>query len=91
VSEVEHLQRELADTLGGQLSATWRDSYLATPRHLFLPDRVWLNLNESLDRHADPDRWLGHAYRDESIITQLHDGAEASDSGYRRRPRRTTG
>jgi protein-L-isoaspartate(D-aspartate) O-methyltransferase len=68
--------------LGEQLPAGWRAAYDAHPRHLFLPDRVWVTLEESLDRATDPDRWLAYAYSDDSVITQLHDGAESSERGY---------
>lgn len=78
----DRAHRDLADRLGGQLSAGWRAAYDAHPRHLFLPDRVWVTLDESLDRAADPDRWLAYAYGDDSVITQLHDGAESSEHGY---------
>ncbi len=45
----------------------------AHPRHLFLPDRVWVTLDEPLDRAGDPSRWLAYAYSDDSVITQLHE------------------
>ncbi len=75
-------QRELALRLGDRLPADWRDAYQANPRHLFLPDRIWRAVEEPLDRTTDPDGWLAYAYRDESVITQLHDGAEHSEHGY---------
>lgn len=74
--------RNLAQRLGGRLPAHWRAAYDAHPRHLFLPDRVWISLDEPLDRATDPDRWLTYAYSDDSVITQLHDGAESSEHGY---------
>jgi protein-L-isoaspartate(D-aspartate) O-methyltransferase len=75
-------QRELAVRLGDRLPADWRSAYAANPRHLFLPDRVWRAVGEPLDRATDPDGWLAYAYNDESVITQLHDGAECSEHGY---------
>lgn len=75
-------QRKLAVRLGDRLSADWRAAYEANPRHLFLPDRVWRAVEEPLDRVTDPDGWLAYAYSDESVITQLHDGAECSEHGY---------
>ncbi len=75
-------QRELADRLGGQLPDDWRAAYEANPRHLFLPDRVWRAVGEPLDRATDPEGWLAYAYGDDSVITQLHDGAECSEHGY---------
>lgn len=75
-------QRELAVRLGDRLPADWRAAYEANPRHLFLPDRVWRAVGVPLDRATDPDGWLAYAYSDESVITQLHDGAERSEHGY---------
>lgn len=75
-------QRELAVRLGECLPAEWRAAYEANPRHLFLPARVWKAVGEPLDRATDPAGWLAYAYSDESVITQLHDGAESSDHGY---------
>ena len=79
---MQRAHRALAERLGDQLPTCWRDAYDAHPRHLFLPDRVWVTLEESLDRVVEPDRWLAHAYGDDSVITQLHDGAECSEHGY---------
>lgn len=75
-------QRELAVRLGDTLPAYWRAAYEANPRHLFLPDRVWRAVGDPLDRTTDPDGWLAYAYSDDSVITQLHDGAECSEHGY---------
>jgi protein-L-isoaspartate O-methyltransferase len=68
--------------LGDQLPGGWRAAYDAHPRHLFLPDRVWAGIDEPLDRATNPDRWLAYAYSDDSVITQLHDGAKSSEHGY---------
>lgn len=75
-------QRDLAVRLGERLPAEWRAAYQANPRHLFLPDRVWKAVGEPLDRGSDPEGWLAYAYSTDSVITQLHDGAECSDHGY---------
>ncbi|MGH3897742.1 MAG: methyltransferase domain-containing protein [Pseudonocardiaceae bacterium] len=75
-------QQELAVRLSDRLPADWRAAYEANPRHLFVPDRVWRAVGEPLDRATDPDGWLAYAYSDDSVITQLHDGAECSEHGY---------
>lgn len=75
-------QRELAAHLGDQLPADWRAAYDQNPRHEFLPDVVWTDVDEPVDRRTDPGRWLDYAYSDESVITQLHDGADTSTNGY---------
>ncbi|MGR3935291.1 methyltransferase domain-containing protein [Streptomyces sp. BRA346] len=57
-----------------------RDAFEAVPRHLFLPDRVWLDDATSstgyaqVDRDRDPDRWWTAAYSDVSVVTQIDDG-----------------
>ncbi|MGH3798265.1 MAG: methyltransferase domain-containing protein [Pseudonocardiaceae bacterium] len=75
-------QRELAERLGDQLPADWRVAYAANPRHRFLPDQVWKSVDEPVERSRDPAGWLAYAYSDESVITQLHDGAAGSEHGY---------
>jgi protein-L-isoaspartate O-methyltransferase len=77
-----HAHQDLAQRLGDALPSRWRAAYDAHPRHLFLPDRVWVRIDKPLDRTADPDRWLAYAYSDDSVITQLHDGAASSEHGY---------
>ena len=78
----QQAHRDLAQRLGDALPAGWRAAYDAHPRHLFLPDRVWVRIDEPLDRAVNPDRWLAYAYSDDSVITQLHDGAASSEHGY---------
>jgi protein-L-isoaspartate(D-aspartate) O-methyltransferase len=78
----QQAHRNLAQRLGETLPARWRGAYDAHPRHLFLPDRVWVSIDEPLDRGSDPQRWLAYAYSDDSVITQLHDGAACSEHGY---------
>ncbi|MGA8115651.1 MAG: hypothetical protein WCA46_18480 [Actinocatenispora sp.] len=75
-------QKELAAHLGDQLPADWHEAYDANPRHEFLLNRVWYDVHQPVDRHTDPEAWLEYAYRDEAVITQLHDGAERSEHGY---------
>jgi protein-L-isoaspartate O-methyltransferase len=74
--------RDLAQRLGDALPPGWRAAYDAHPRHLFLPDRVWVSIEEPLDSTADPEGWLAYAYSNDSVITQLHDGAVSSEHGY---------
>ncbi|MFD7505978.1 methyltransferase domain-containing protein [Streptomyces sp. NPDC059850] len=58
-----------------------RDAFEAVPRHLFLPDRVWLDDSTvgtgyaQVNRGSDPDRWWAAAYSDVSVVTQIDDGA----------------
>jgi protein-L-isoaspartate(D-aspartate) O-methyltransferase len=39
-------------------------------------------VDEPVDRASDPQGWLDYAYADDSVITQLHDGAASSEHGY---------
>lgn len=63
----------------------WRPSLLAVPRHLFLPDTVWVDNDAEpppalvpLHREQDPDRWLEVAYAtDDGVATQVDDGHPA--------------
>ncbi|WP_055547551.1 methyltransferase domain-containing protein [Streptomyces sp. NBRC 110028] len=77
-------QARLASTLAtdGYLDdGRLRDAFEAVPRHLFLPDRVWLDDSTAstgyvlVDRVSDPDRWWAAAYSDVSVVTQIDDGA----------------
>ena len=74
-------QRELADRLGDRLPPAWRAAYDANPRHRFLPDVVWYDVDRPVDRRSDPAAWLAYAYADEGVVTQVHDGAPSSDHG----------
>ncbi|MEE1824093.1 protein-L-isoaspartate(D-aspartate) O-methyltransferase [Streptomyces sp. BE20] len=76
-------RRALADRLAGAgaLSARWRETFEAVPRHLFLPPVYWEFVEGSAvprDRGSDPDGWLAGAYRDTPAITQWDDGDEAA-------------
>ncbi|MEU0843914.1 methyltransferase domain-containing protein [Streptomyces sp. NPDC005962] len=57
-----------------------RDAFETVPRHLFLPDRVWLDDSTAptgyaqVDRGCDPERWWAAAYGDVSVVTQIDDG-----------------
>jgi protein-L-isoaspartate(D-aspartate) O-methyltransferase len=64
----------------GALAADWRPTFLAVPRHLFVPDLIWHGedgdgLDYPLRRSERPDTWLELVYRDEPVVTQINDGA----------------
>jgi len=71
------------------LAPEWRAAFLATQRHLFIPDTVWLRDPDAttvhdlvpLHRAAAPDRWLELAYADDSIVTQVDDGRATGPDG----------
>ncbi|MGH4001627.1 MAG: methyltransferase domain-containing protein [Pseudonocardiaceae bacterium] len=74
------LLRQMVDDLasGGTLDPLWRETFLAVPRHAFLPDVVWHQEHRELvpfHRSDDPARWLRMAYApDQFVITQVDDG-----------------
>lgn len=62
----------------------WRDTFAAVPRHVFVPDLVWLEDGEGpvpLRRDDDPERWRAVCDSDRPIVTQLDDGTR-SGKGY---------
>jgi protein-L-isoaspartate(D-aspartate) O-methyltransferase len=86
---------ELLDRLVEQLSAEgdltpdWRDTFLAVPRHLFIPDTVWQH-DPTIDgphdlvpvhRLEQPQRWLETAYANRSVAVQVDDGAPVGPEG----------
>ena len=85
------LLRRMVDDLdaSGDISPDWREAFLAVPRHRFIPDTVWLRDSGITDIHDlvalrrsdDPDRWLALAYADDSVVTQVDDGAPAGPDG----------
>ncbi len=62
-----------------ELDDRWRGALLAVPRHLFIPERAWVHLEDGagypIDRTVDEEKWLDAVYSNEvAIITQLDDG-----------------
>ncbi|GAA0466242.1 methyltransferase domain-containing protein [Streptomyces olivaceiscleroticus] len=86
--ETSRLLAEVADWLGHPVPPEWQNALHQVPRHLFLPDRIWLrdgtggytpcdrsvslDRSSSPDRSASPDRWWHAAYSDIPLITALH-------------------
>lgn len=82
-----HVDRLLADViqlLGRPLPPEYERALRTVPRHLFLPDRLWLRDGEggyrACDRSADPDSWLTAAYTDTPLVTQFTDGLPSSSA-----------
>jgi protein-L-isoaspartate O-methyltransferase len=69
-----------ADELGasGRLPPAWDPVFRAVDRAEFLPDRVWVEEDNTgyqpLDRATEPRRWWRAAYSDQVIVTQFDDG-----------------
>ncbi len=69
----------------------WRDAFLRTPRHLFVPDPIWVRDGARGDGwmipvgRSDP-YWWENAYADFALPTQVDDGAPAGDDGRGRYP-----
>ncbi|WP_203909562.1 rRNA adenine N-6-methyltransferase family protein [Rhizocola hellebori] len=58
----------------GHLPDAWRPVWQRVPRHLFVPDTLWVN-ELPLSRQGDPDGWAEAAYADLPLITLYDDGA----------------
>ncbi|MET9295763.1 methyltransferase [Streptomyces sp. NPDC003077] len=55
----------------------WEEAFWAVPRHVFLPDTVWVGDDLVVcERGADPEGWLRAAYADGPVVTQVNDGRE---------------
>ncbi len=74
------LLRRMVDdlTTGDALDPAWRETFLAVPRHAFIPELVWRQERQELmpfHRADDPGRWLRLAYAPQQfLITQVDDG-----------------
>ncbi|MGH3943277.1 MAG: methyltransferase domain-containing protein [Pseudonocardiaceae bacterium] len=74
------LRREMVDdlTMSGELDPAWRETFLAVPRHDFIPDLIWRQKRGELvpfRRVDDPDHWLHLAYTPRQfLITQVDNG-----------------
>ncbi|WP_116246223.1 methyltransferase domain-containing protein [Nocardiopsis sp. FIRDI 009] len=75
----------LRSRLAEGMPPAWRDSFLKVPRHLFIPDTVWVRGTDDrpypLRREDDPARWLEVCYSDAPVAVQLDDG-DGTGSGY---------
>lgn len=68
----------------GELAPAWRASFLAVPRHRFIPDTIWLRNGRSLRplrRGEDPQGWLDRAYDRDFVVIQVDDGTPDGDRG----------
>jgi protein-L-isoaspartate(D-aspartate) O-methyltransferase len=87
-------QEQLAGVLAaaGALRPEWEPAYWSAPRHLFLPEVIWVGGDEEaaayavIDRRADACLWLEAAYRDVPIVTQFDDRAPGGDQAPGLRP-----
>ncbi|QLE70317.1 methyltransferase [Streptomyces rectiverticillatus] len=82
-----HLGRLLADVtepLGRQLPPEYERALRTVPRHLFLPDRLWLRDGDGgyrpCDRSTNPDGWITAAYTDTPLVTRFTDGLPSSSA-----------
>jgi protein-L-isoaspartate(D-aspartate) O-methyltransferase len=68
-------------TADGDLTPDWRETFLAVPRHAFIPDIVWRH-DPTIDgpdlvpvrRSEQPDQWLEIAYANSPVTVQVDDG-----------------
>ncbi|MET8680954.1 methyltransferase domain-containing protein [Streptomyces sp. NPDC004647] len=76
----DQLLSSIATRRGHSVPEEFAQALATVPRHLFLPDQLWLrdgNGGHQLCDHAlDPERWWEAAYSDASLVTRF---ATASD------------
>ncbi|MGR7002651.1 hypothetical protein ACU686_39475 [Yinghuangia aomiensis] len=64
---------ELAASVARQvpgLDPVWRQAIADVPRHVFLPDRIWVD-DTAVDKVGDPGTWWKAAYDDEPVTTAV--------------------
>ncbi|MFH8983983.1 methyltransferase domain-containing protein [Streptomyces varsoviensis] len=83
----EGLLRRIGERLRRPVPEPYADVLRAVPRHLFLPERVWVRDGSggyrSVDRRVDAEGWLAAAYDDAPLVTQFRttdDGARIPSS-----------
>ncbi|MGH3802650.1 MAG: methyltransferase domain-containing protein, partial [Pseudonocardiaceae bacterium] len=86
MSDPDGRLRVLVDQLTdrSELTPAWRASFLAVPRHQFIPDTIWLSNGRSLTplrRDEDPQGWLDRAYDRDFVVIQVDDGNPDGDRG----------
>jgi len=86
VSDLDGRLRSLVDQLtdSGELTPEWRASFLAVPRHRFIPDTIWCPADRGLSplrRGEDPQGWLDRAYDRDAVVIQVDDGQPHGDRG----------
>ncbi|WP_329577888.1 methyltransferase domain-containing protein [Kitasatospora sp. NBC_01250] len=70
------LLRSVTADLGHEIPDEWAKALTAVPRHLFIPDRIWVgDDNEPLIRADDPAGWLRASCANAPVVTQVNDGA----------------
>ncbi|MFE9244407.1 rRNA adenine N-6-methyltransferase family protein [Nocardiopsis sp. NPDC006938] len=68
----------LRSRLAEGMSPARREDFLAVPRHLFAPERIWVRDGDggtvALDRSENPQGWLAACYEDRPLGVQFDDG-----------------
>ncbi|MFD3948326.1 protein-L-isoaspartate O-methyltransferase [Streptomyces sp. NPDC058579] len=84
VPAVDRLLDDIARQLGRPVPARIAAAVRAVPRHLFVPDRIWLRDGdggyEPCDRPERPEAWMAAAYSDAPLVTQFTDGLPSSSA-----------
>ncbi|MFF3343254.1 methyltransferase [Streptomyces flavidovirens] len=81
---VDRLLADMQQLLDGPLPAVYAQALLRVPRHLFLPERLWLRDAQGGYRPCalatDPEGWMEAAYSDAPLVTQFADGRPSSSA-----------
>ncbi|MEU0939433.1 hypothetical protein [Embleya sp. NPDC005971] len=54
----------------------WDRVFTAVPRRPYIPDVVWTDADEPINRETNPDAWAEAVAADIPLVTQMDDGAE---------------
>ena len=86
MSDSDGRLRSLVDelTASGELAPAWRASFLAVPRHQYIPDTIWCPADWGLNplrRDEDPQGWLDRVYDRDAVVIQVDDGQPQGDRG----------
>jgi protein-L-isoaspartate O-methyltransferase len=83
-AHLDRLITEVTALLGGPVPPAYEAAVRAVPRHVFLPDQLWLRDGEGgyrpCERAADPEGWMTAAYSDAPLVTQFTDGLPSSSA-----------
>ncbi|MEU5437289.1 methyltransferase [Streptomyces sp. NPDC020719] len=83
-AHTQALLAQVAEQLGHPVTGELAAALRRVPRHLFLPEALWVRDGQGgyrpIDRRTDPHEWMAAAYTDQSLVTQFTDGLPTSSA-----------
>ncbi|MFG2142639.1 hypothetical protein ACGFRG_00345 [Streptomyces sp. NPDC048696] len=74
-AHTQALLAQVAEQLGHPVTGELAAALRRVPRHLFLPEALWVRDGQGgyrpIDRRTDPHEWMVAAYTDQSLVTQF--------------------